>query len=334
VAPVDRRCLFTRESKERKIDLKDLLLALNKAIQQEKYPDHVRLLSLSYTPTGAISGLLKEKALVGMLEPIKKILLDVVKKFDPTVKDLKQAEQWYKLKIHKIPLNRYLKNEGLSLIKEEIETTTGLELPLPPRWLGKDLEKRYNRDEIAFSSIIITVRSKSLSDRIIAKGLFFGGQNHKSERFIEARPQELCLNCYQFGHNKYQKCENRLKCYLCGGNHSGLEHKCLIKGCTAKTSQICTHIEARCVNCLGTHITTSETCPKKREIIRQEKEKKEKALEQRKNPIEVVITQPRDITANIDTTRKEKPLVVKKRQDLVGIAITQPENIAITIVDT
>jgi hypothetical protein len=32
VAPVDRRCLFTRENKERKIDLKDLLLALNKAI--------------------------------------------------------------------------------------------------------------------------------------------------------------------------------------------------------------------------------------------------------------------------------------------------------------
>jgi hypothetical protein len=72
-------------------------------------------------------------------------------------------------------MNFCLRKEGLSLIKEEIEITTGLELPLPPRWLGKDLEKRYNRDEIAFSSIIITVRSKSLLDRIIAKGLFFSG---------------------------------------------------------------------------------------------------------------------------------------------------------------
>ena len=38
-----------------------------------------------------------------------------------------------------------------------------------------------------FLSIIITVRSKNLSDGIIAKGLFFGGQNHKSKRFIEAK---------------------------------------------------------------------------------------------------------------------------------------------------
>ena len=121
------------------------------------------------------------------------------------------------------------------------------------------------------------MRSKSLSDRIIAKGLFFRGQNHKSERFIETRPHELCLNCCQFGHNKYQeyqKCKNSPKCYICRGNHSGLEHKCLVKGCTARTSQICPHIEAKCVNYPGTHLTTLGRCPKTREIIRREKEKK------------------------------------------------------------
>ena len=89
MALVDRHYLFTRENKERKIDLKDLLLALNKAIQQEKYPDHVRFLNLSYTIIGAISGLLKEKALVEMLELIKEILLEVIKKFNPIIKDLK-----------------------------------------------------------------------------------------------------------------------------------------------------------------------------------------------------------------------------------------------------
>jgi len=53
----------------------------------------VRLLSLSYTAIGAISGLLKEQALAEMLNLIKKELLGVARKIDPIIKGLAEAEQ-------------------------------------------------------------------------------------------------------------------------------------------------------------------------------------------------------------------------------------------------
>ena len=232
-----------------------------------------------------------------MLRPIKNLLLKDAKALDPTIKDLIPAEQWYKIKIHRVSLDRYLKKEGLNLLKEEIETTNSLNLPLPPRWLGKDLQVRYNKEEIAFSSIIITVRNRLIADQIIAKGLYFRGQNHKSERFIEIGPQDIYLNCCEFGHKSHQKCEKKPKCYLCSGNHSFLEHKCAIKGCTAPTGKSCTHIANKCVTCGGAHLAISELCPRRRELVKLAKEQRQKALDlkESRKRIEVVIPH-REIT--------------------------------------
>jgi hypothetical protein len=44
-----------------------MLLALNKAIKQQGLPDHIRLLKLGYTGTGAISGFLSERAIASII---------------------------------------------------------------------------------------------------------------------------------------------------------------------------------------------------------------------------------------------------------------------------
>jgi hypothetical protein len=49
------------------VNLPDLLLALNKIIKEWGLPDHIRLIKLGYTETGAISDLLAKKAAVTML---------------------------------------------------------------------------------------------------------------------------------------------------------------------------------------------------------------------------------------------------------------------------
>ena len=66
--PVDRRVLFTRlETGKKSVVLPDLLLAINLAIKKIGLPEHIRLTKLWFTPSGVISGLLKEGATGEML---------------------------------------------------------------------------------------------------------------------------------------------------------------------------------------------------------------------------------------------------------------------------
>jgi hypothetical protein len=61
-----------------------------------------------------------------------------------------------------VSLNRYLYSAKINFLKEEIELTTGLDMPNNPQWINeKKAEERFNNREIAFSFIIITVRIKA-----------------------------------------------------------------------------------------------------------------------------------------------------------------------------
>ena len=68
--PCQRRIIFKRQKQVIKsANLPNLLLALNKVIKEWGLPDYIRLIKLGYTETGAISGLLAEKATVNILIP-------------------------------------------------------------------------------------------------------------------------------------------------------------------------------------------------------------------------------------------------------------------------
>ena len=69
--PVDRRILLLREKSTKLVNIPDLLLAINLAIKKCGLPEHIRLLRLWETPSGAISGLLKEGANAKMLDSAK-----------------------------------------------------------------------------------------------------------------------------------------------------------------------------------------------------------------------------------------------------------------------
>ena len=51
-------------------------------------------------------------------------LIKVAMQYDNNIIGISQAEEWYKLRVHKVYFKRYFDNpEGLNLAKEEIETT-------------------------------------------------------------------------------------------------------------------------------------------------------------------------------------------------------------------
>ena len=103
----------------------NLLLALNKAIKEWGLPEHIRLIKLGYSETGAISGLLAEKATANILIPhYSDALIKIAIQHDINITGISQAEEWYKLRVYRVYLPRYFDDpEGLKLAKEEIEAT-------------------------------------------------------------------------------------------------------------------------------------------------------------------------------------------------------------------
>ncbi len=294
---VDRRVLFTRENSiksTKSVNISDLLLAINLAIKRCGLPEHIRLLRLWETPSGAISGLLKEKASAEMLISAKEEILKAAKKLDSSISSFQAAEQWYSLRIHTVSLERYLNSTGMKILKEEIKSTNGLNLPNSPRWINqKRAEERFNNNEIAFSTIVIKVRSKIIADGLIAKGIEFGGKRHTIELFQEMKQDTICQKCSKYGHNSYNACQNDLKCNFCEGDHETKDHKCTLKGCTTLTGKICTHTLIKCINCNGTsHFANSSYCPKRLEILekmRNDKKKESLKLQESRKKIAVII---------------------------------------------
>jgi hypothetical protein len=90
---VDRRILFKRGKTTQSLKIPDLLLAINKAIKDQGLPEHIRLLRLHETLTGAISGLLKERANVNMLDFAKTAILEAIQKIDSSIISFQAAEQ-------------------------------------------------------------------------------------------------------------------------------------------------------------------------------------------------------------------------------------------------
>jgi hypothetical protein len=93
-------------------------------------------------------------------------------------------------------LNRHLNPQGIKALKDDIEVIIGLDLSILPKWLNEQRAlERFKKDEIAYSIIIIKVRSKTIIDKCIAEGIDFSSKNHKVELFLEARLDIICRKC-------------------------------------------------------------------------------------------------------------------------------------------
>jgi hypothetical protein len=61
-------------------------------------------------------------------------LIKIAIQYDISIIEIDQVEEWHKLKVHRVHLERYFNNpEELKVVKEEIEATHSLSMPLRPR---------------------------------------------------------------------------------------------------------------------------------------------------------------------------------------------------------
>lgn len=310
--PGGRRILFPREEGHPQKSEEHIMLALNEALQKAGEPTVVQFCRVKYSQSGAISGLLTEKARAeDLLNARKNILIRAAKMVDAAVISAETLEYWQRLKVHGMPLDRYLGEGRMEIFKREVKSSTGVQLKTVPRWLIHEnrLRERQESGNNRGSAIVITVASNAEATYLCAKGLRFGGSLKVVERYWEAGPGSVCPNCCGIGHDQPGKCGERPpQCTLCAGPHRLEEHKCDVSGCKVGIGKSCTHVTVRCANCEGNYQATSTRCIARQKAEKEARKRKiekdnEKAVEtpeQHDPPTEEPREEPKEIEVDMD----------------------------------
>jgi hypothetical protein len=205
------------------------------------------------------------------------VLIAAITSVDRDAVDVRAHEAWTTLKIHAIPLRRFMGRgtEGIQKLRAEIEAENpGVVIPRAVRWLGnpRRIKERYHDGDIQKSSAVFVVKNPDKAKEILERGsVFVGGSKYVVEPFVDDGPDSLCAKCCEWGHIQ-EKCQSpHPRCGLCAEVHLTADHKCRMPSCTAKGSN-CLHTDLQCVSCGREHPAASPTCPARREAIQRARE--------------------------------------------------------------
>jgi hypothetical protein len=155
--------------------------------------------------------------------------------------------------IHGVPIGPFSMDDGLSLLKEEIETfNPDLKLLKNPVWLSSQENRQIKRH----ASILIAVENAEQAQLAIEKRLCVAGNWLIAQKYKGSTVQTQCQNCQKFGHST-RACVSKSVCQICAGWHNTKQHRCNI--CNTQ-SQLCPHSILKCSNCGEDHTADSSLC--------------------------------------------------------------------------
>jgi hypothetical protein len=153
--------------------------------------------------------------------------------------------------------------------------------------------------------MIATVGTWKEAQKLIANGLRFGGYRHSVTLYWETGPDSVCPRCSGVGHTSYKACGDRPpRCYICAGDHEGLEHACKVTSCQ-KLGAPCLHLPASCANCGGNHQALNKACPQLREARKRWKTQKDQALRSKARQPYIPEGQPMAVVVSPRKTRNQ-----------------------------
>ncbi|KAI7974128.1 hypothetical protein EIK77_002993 [Talaromyces pinophilus] len=260
----ERRLIFRREKPLDTLhgDAKDIVLGLNQALSNAGMPNFVRAVNAGYAASGHLTVLLQEEAPSNVLVPAyNDMLITAVRRCDPAVISVEISEQWQRVKVHGVPVQRYMSSEsGLGLAREEIELQGVFRLKRDPVWLvsPRKLKTRNQR----YATIVVTVGSGEDARKMLKFGLQFGTQRHTTEAYKEVSPESICPRCCGIEHSNHLRCkEQPPKCSICARDHEALSHAYNVVNCQGRPGKACQHCLIKCTNCGEAHEATSPRYP-------------------------------------------------------------------------
>jgi len=129
------RCLILRRDETvplpNKMD-QEIASAINRALFHQQAPAHIRIMNARRNAKGAITAITHQNATAEMAMQYRDIIITAARTVDRGVVDVDENETWERLKIHAVPLMRYMGKgtEGLQKMQEEFEAENeGIAIP-------------------------------------------------------------------------------------------------------------------------------------------------------------------------------------------------------------
>jgi len=262
-------------------DNQEIASSINRALAAAKAPAHHRATKVYRNATRSIVVITMEHVSADeLIGEWHDLIVNAARGVDKGITEVEASDAWIKLRVHGLPLRRFMGRgtEGLRKMKEEIEAENpGCKLLPGVKWLGNPtiLRERMRTGEKTASSAVITVKGRKAARQLTQHKAMLGGIKYVVDQYIAAGPDSLCEICSRWGHLQ-SKCATPTmpRCALCAGKHRTDKHLCQLKGCQAKEGQNCRHTEERCVNCKGAHGAGSRECPEKRAAFARAKEER------------------------------------------------------------
>lgn len=110
------------------------MLIINEALQKAGKGIDTRFSRVKYSLLGAVFTLFTEKANAGLLIPqLSNMHIWAAKTVYAAIVGMEVLEYWQHVKVHRLSLERYLGGGKIELLKQEIESLTGIQLKIFPR---------------------------------------------------------------------------------------------------------------------------------------------------------------------------------------------------------
>ena len=213
-----------------------------------------------------------------LLPRYRGLLVVAVWQADPAIISTELLKQWYRVKMHRIPIRWYL-SCSLGLAWEEIKLGTEFQLKQDPTWLWSSQELQSSNKK--GSTIVITVGSLEEAWNLLVNEIHFGGSQYRMKHYWEVRMDTVCPWCCHLGHCSFRACrDHQSHCFICAGSHEGNKHACQVVDCLSKPETVCQHISTKCGNCSGPHPAIAGNCPAKQEARKQLMKRNDKAVAQ------------------------------------------------------
>ena len=255
----------------RKMD-DEIASAVNIALVQQQALAHVRSTNARRNAKGTITAITHQNATAETALLYPHIVINAAISVDKGIIDMEGNECWERLKIHTIPLVRYMGKgtERLHKLREEIQPENeGVAIPAHVRRLSnrRIIREREQRGEIKASSVVFIVRGKQVAQRPGNKGVIAAGVQYKVEPYTNAGLDIPCELSCGWGEIESKCSHHQPKCGYCTGPHRLREHRCNVVGCPSKQGAVCSHTQDKSPNCKGNHIALIGKCVKKIEAI-------------------------------------------------------------------
>jgi len=88
----------------------EIMSAINRALFHQKAPAHIRIMNAKRNARGAITAITHQNAIAEMALQYRDIIITGARTVDKVVVDVEENESWETLKIHSVPLIRYMRN--------------------------------------------------------------------------------------------------------------------------------------------------------------------------------------------------------------------------------